>query len=396
MHLRTLFSTMALTFAFAAAGCEQRSTSAACPERDASDASLFADVVTSRGNPSRTGEQLDSGPQRDPAIRWKFESRELVSDPLVANGLVWTSTAAEIISFSAPNGLPVGKVTPGSGATPTLLDQVLFFSTRGGAIYAFDFVAGQAKWQVDVDNVVISGPTLAGESVYVGTGMISDAGSVYALDAKTGDERWRYVLPLSSGEFEDGVMSDLAVAGNLVFIVTGHGTIFALDAITGEKCWESSVNLGGIMVNPPVVADEKIFIGASETGKNNDKLYSIDAKTGKRLWSFEHGGGRSSPAVARGVVYTGSDNGNLYAVGARSGEQKWSFEAGNFEWSSPVIAGDVVYAASQDGFIYAIDAVTGTQQWRLAIGEAKSAVPAVAGGIVYVRSENGLYAIGEA
>lgn len=91
-------------------------------------------------------------------------------------------------------------------------------------------------------------------------------------------------------------------------------------------------------------------------------------------WTFDTGGAvRSSPAVARGIVYVGSDDGFVYALSARTGEELWRFETGDRVRSSPTIEAnsraslfdDVVAVGSDDGSMYLLDAVSGDELYTL-------------------------------
>jgi outer membrane protein assembly factor BamB len=64
---------------------------------------------------------------------------------------------------------------------------------------------------------VISSPVAVGDTVYVG----SQDGNVYAIDAKTGKEEWRFT---TGGE----VNSPPAVAGGTVYAGSGNEKVYAL------------------------------------------------------------------------------------------------------------------------------------------------------------------------
>jgi hypothetical protein len=69
---------------------------------------------------------------------------------------------------------------------------------------------------------------------------------VLALDAATGQQKWAYTSPSSTGNNHSGL---LAREGGLVFGASG-GVCFALDADTGREAW--SVPLGGNIKSPPI------------------------------------------------------------------------------------------------------------------------------------------------
>jgi alcohol dehydrogenase (cytochrome c) len=74
--------------------------------------------------------------------------------------------------------------------------------------------------------------------------------TVRALDAASGAKRWEYHAPLAKGTGNGGM---LATAGGLVFGTSG-GSLFALDAATGEEFW--SVSLGDTHAPPISITSE--------------------------------------------------------------------------------------------------------------------------------------------
>ena len=83
--------------------------------------------------------------------------------------------------------------------------------------------------------------------------------------------------------------------------------LYALDARTGQEKW--SFKTDGGVASSPAVAGGMIYIGSLD-----GRLYALDARTGQEKWSFKTGSPVSSPAVAGGVVYFGDIKGYLYAV----------------------------------------------------------------------------------
>ena len=68
---------------------------------------------------------------------------------------------------------------------------------------------------------------------------------VYALDAATGHEIWRYAQPRTEGLVGDpgiGLNRGVAVRDDLVFSVTDHAHVIALDRFTGEVVWDTEMD----------------------------------------------------------------------------------------------------------------------------------------------------------
>ena len=92
-----------------------------------------------------------------------------------------------------------------------------------------------------------------------------------------------------------------AVSGGTVYIGSRDEYVYALDADTGTEKWKFET--GGWTASSPAVSGDTIYISCSW----DDYVYALDADTGTEKWKFETGGRTaSSPAVYGGTVYIGS------------------------------------------------------------------------------------------
>jgi len=148
----------------------------------------------------------------------------------------------------------------------------------------------QARWAVQMpgDSLLEATPLVIDGVMYT-TGM---PGQVFALDAKTGLQIWKYqrpqkvVNPYESNRFNRGV----AVLGNRVFFGTLDAALIALDARTGLPLWEVQVAdtmQGYSITSAPLAIKDKIItgVGGGEYGVRGF-VDAYDAATGKRLWRF--------------------------------------------------------------------------------------------------------------
>jgi PQQ-dependent dehydrogenase (methanol/ethanol family) len=148
----------------------------------------------------------------------------------------------------------------------------------------------QARWamQMPGDGIVESVPLVVDGVMYT-TG---PPGQVFALDARTGRQIWKYqrkqktVNPYEGNRVNRGV----AVLGNRVFFGTLDAALVALDARTGAPLWEAQVAdtmLGYSITAAPLVVKDKIVTGIAggEYGIRGF-LDAYDPATGKRLWRF--------------------------------------------------------------------------------------------------------------
>jgi outer membrane protein assembly factor BamB len=297
--------------------------------------------------------------------------------------LRWKAWLGVIVSSSpaVDNGLVyVGSASP--------LDPA------GGALHAIDAATGQERWRlstVDGDGF-FSSPAVAEGRVYIG----SYYGFVIAADAATGEERWRF-------QADDEVHSSPAVVDGVVYIGDLGGTLYAVDAATGELRWRLAFDryYERYVNSSPAVVDGAVYVvaGPRRAGKTS-YLYAVDAATGKERWHFaaEEGGIlRGTPVVAGGIVYVADYAGFLYAVGADDGSESWRFDVkAVVPFTSPAVSDGIAYLGTSNGELYAVDTATGRERWssRLSRTAAISSSPAIAGGTIYLGDAGGiLYAV---
>ena len=129
--------------------------------------------------------------------------------------------------------------------------------------------------------------------VIAGVMYVTAPNQVYALDAATGREIWRYAQPRTEGLVGDpaiGLNRGVAVRDTLLFTVTDHAHVIALDRFTGQLVWDAEMadyhDHYGAVAAPLVVGDLVIAgISAGDTGLRGF-LDAYDASTGARAWRF--------------------------------------------------------------------------------------------------------------
>ena len=129
--------------------------------------------------------------------------------------------------------------------------------------------------------------------VMAGVMYVTGPNQVYALDAATGREIWRYSQPRTPGLVGDpaiGLNRGVAMRGDLLFTVTDHAHVIALDRVTGTLVWDTEMadyhDHYGAVAAPLVVGDLVIAgVSAGDTGLRGF-LDAYRAETGERPWRF--------------------------------------------------------------------------------------------------------------
>jgi alcohol dehydrogenase (cytochrome c) len=130
------------------------------------------------------------------------------------------------------------------------------------------------------------GPVVVGDAMYITT-----VTSTYALDAKTGEQRWvRTIEPQSHGIGTP--VRGVAFADGRLFRGTMDGHVIALDAKSGEVAWDVvgvDYKTGEYYTAVPVVWDGKVIIANSGSDMGGiGHVRAFDARDGKQLWNFDN------------------------------------------------------------------------------------------------------------
>ncbi|MFJ8230755.1 PQQ-binding-like beta-propeller repeat protein [Streptomyces sp. NPDC094448] len=304
---------------------------------------------------------LDAADGRE---RWRLSTDSWVYSLQADRGTVLTGTrGGGVQAWEASGGDKLWELT---GA------QSEFETVEGGPVIAGDTVyvwkearlralearTGTERWSYPVGdaascgNVPVRVHPAADGFVYVSAGT-----RVIALDIATGRVRWHFEAPavfLSPPAFAAGP----AVAGGGVYLADYLGTVYALDATTGKDRWRIATEARQ-STEPVLVTGGNVHVGSGSA------LYTLDAVAGTPLWRFAAGGEVvGAPVAADGRVHFGSADHVLYTLDATGGQLRWKLATGGEITGSPVVRDGVVYACSKDRCVYALDAVKGTATGR--------------------------------
>jgi len=242
-----------------------------------------------------------------------FESPE--AGPALHEGTVYVWQDARVRALDARTGderwsYPIGD-TASCGGVPVRLTPAndgYVYVSAGTRVLALDVVSGHVRWHFEAPAVFLCPPTFVPGPAVTGGGIyLADyLGTVYALDATDGRDRWRIAT-----EARSSVDSVLVAAGH-VHVGSGKG-LYTLDAVTGTPKWRFQA--GGDIVGAPVVAEGRIHFGSTD-----HLLYTLKADDGRLRWKLATGGEiTGSPVIKEGVVYACSKDRCVYALDAEKG-----------------------------------------------------------------------------
>jgi eukaryotic-like serine/threonine-protein kinase len=399
MRIRTLSYTHLITFTVALARLMLLPTESLA---QSDPLSVF------HGGPEHAGVYGPSTGTSLAGVQWRVATKgDVIGSPAVFRNTVYIGsgdgrlyaldlqTGAERWLFDAQSPIP---------STPAVGDNRVYFGTRNGTYYAVDATNGTLRWQFKTGADLPlkwgheSGDYYTSSPVYVDGLVIFGAGDgqVYAVDAKTGRERWR-------ARTEGRVRSSPAVSRGLVYVGSMDGRIYCFELQSGRQVWRyetqgASLNSADFGFDRRTIQSSPAAVGGVVyVGSRDDGLYALSADTGKLRWRASHNISWiiTTPAVADGRVYVGSSDGAfVQALDAATGEEVWRQNIGTVIWSSLAVSGDVLYFGDRAGRLLAIERGTGRSLWTLRTGGSVFSSPVVANGLVIFGSvDNGVYAL---
>ena len=285
---------------------------------------------------------IDSG-----TVEWTYEAGiKVTSAPTVVEGTVYAGTSGwddtRVVALNAASGTEqwrfgtdqgvdtaptVVRVSPGADGE-SVRTVFVGSGTFEGVLHALDAQTGTERWSFRPEAAINGSPTVdavsrdgtthpafldrtgeppsgaapSQQTVYTCGGTLT--GSVYALDAATGDQRWEFE---TAEKFHDAP----TVADSTVYAGGSDGHLFAVDAATGDMEWavDASGGTGGGVTAPPTVAGDTVVVGTFAP-----LLVGVDAAAGDIQWTYSPDGQPAAPTVVDGTAIFGTDGGTVAAV----------------------------------------------------------------------------------
>jgi outer membrane protein assembly factor BamB len=161
-----------------------------------------------------------------------FKSSSLIRNITVVDENLYLTTESGLILMDvnlAIKGFPHSKkwvfeTGDSISSSSAVSDGTAYFGISDKNLYAVDIKTGEEKWKFKVGDNIYSSPTVADGVVYFSSGS-----SMHALE-KNGVQKWKFDLPLGR------ISSHQSIDNTLYF--SCKNILYALDAKTGEEKWK--------------------------------------------------------------------------------------------------------------------------------------------------------------
>lgn len=281
--------------------------------------------------------------------------------PAVAGSLViapfWAPHPGAVIAVSLSTGKEVWRgPVPEQGAGVAVNGDLAYILAKGGSLFALETATGRERWKAEFGTNLApcaSQPVVKDGVIYltgIGKAVPSDAAKpagyyLFALDAKTGQERWRYRA--EAPYVRPGVCLNQPVLTADTVFAAGDNYLYAVDLATGRHRWPP------VEVRRPVEGRERgvqvqglVDAGAVLVGITAGHLIAFSKDTGRPAWDIpgEYRDSFPATAVAGNVLYfQGSPKikpapaagGTLHALDLETRQILWSFSRPTAERNWP-------------------------------------------------------------
>jgi outer membrane protein assembly factor BamB len=344
--------------------------------------------------------------------KWKVDAGEGYATPLVVGNVVYVfsridgnevmtalnaDTGIELwrTSYPAPYTLISAAAAHGMGpkATPLFDKGKLWTVGNNGIVSAFDAANGKILWQKPAPSdretygAAVS-PVADDDLVIVHAG---DAGFLTALDANSGEVRWRW--DGDSPAYASPIVVNLEGTRQVVSI-TDHYVV-GLSAVDGTLLWQRP--WPRLLHVSPILYDDTIIVSAGRDGlmalkpTRRDGTWRTDV-----VWeATDVSLFLSNPVVVHDTLFGLSQraSGQFFALDARTGKVLWLGEPRAATNSAIVMAGDLLLLLNDDGeLIVARSNRTGFEplkRYKVA-DSATWAQPAISGNRFFVKDASSL------
>jgi outer membrane protein assembly factor BamB len=229
--------------------------------------------------------------------------------PAVSGDIVIAPMGETLMALNLATGKEVwrGPATEQSAAV-TAAGGTAFVMGADNNFYALDAATGKEKWKMTFARgygSCKSTPVVRGGAVYVNGSIIvtpADANraatysrQLFALDAATGKERWRYLVASAPS---GACLEQPIVTADALFAVS-EATLYAVDLATGRDRWKPTEVRGMVegrdraqTVFGLVDADQVLI------GLTNNALIAFEKASGKTAWQIPGQYRENSPSTA--------------------------------------------------------------------------------------------------
>ncbi|MEO1238717.1 MAG: PQQ-binding-like beta-propeller repeat protein [Pseudomonadota bacterium] len=332
--------------------------------------------------------RITASPVSDGSRIYTMDSRSVITAVSLTGQVLWSTDLTP----------PGDRADSAFGGGLALSGGRLYATTGFGTLVAMDAGSGSIAWTHNFRSTASGAPTAVGDLVYA----VTRNGLGWALNAANGRVAWTVPGIETDAGIVGGPSVAVAADGLAVFPFSS-GDLAAVDAVTGQVRWRSVIagrRLEPVaarindMTGDPVIASDIVVAGT-----HGGRTAAFDRTTGEDVWRSEEGA-MAAPVVTGNSVFQVTDRNTLVRLERSTGRIVWSqplpkfrsqrprrFEA-LFAHFGPILAGGRLVIASDDDALRFFDPSTGALAGQITLPGGAASDPIVVGDTLYVVSEN--------
>lgn len=277
---------------------------------------------------------------------------------------------------------------------------MVYFLSADRTVVALDAATGERRWTSRTFDSASGRPFGYGGCEVAGALVICNDSDLVAFRRADGVLAWRYHPAI--GHFPG--YAGFVIRNGILFAGSPTGTVYAVDAATGEERWVQGMLTGtGTTTNVTQIAVDDELVAAPFTRFLNPQRGGImapDSKTGELRWITDYPRpasdsltGAYSSAFWSSLVLGSCADGRIYALDRTSGAVQWALPGvGSSPGVGPVgadirtilVSESTLYAGSISLWFTAYDLNARRERWRLNVDGADEGFrPVVADNTIY-------------
>ncbi len=263
--------------------------------------------------------------------KWIFQTKgKIYSTPAIAEGKVIVgSTDRSIYCISLSTGKLIWRIETSKPvlASPVIHNRIVYIGGSDGHFRALGLENGTIKWDFDqVKGFIETKPLIYQGKIYFGCW----ANDFYALDLTTGELTWKWNNGSTNRMLSPAACYPVATKGT-IFIVAPDRYMTALDAKTGDVKWRQRMASITVRESMGLSTDSSMVFVKTMDGK----LFGIstEADSMQVIWKsslqLPYELAPSAIIEHNGIIYVPSHAGLACAVDRKTGNVLWKYKSSN-------------------------------------------------------------------
>lgn len=226
-------------------------------------------------------------------------------------------------------------------------EVTLYVRSDFGTVTAIDAETGREKWTTSAGTAGYPSYGVAASDDYVA---VVSSTMLYLLDAQSGE-----VLESLDCSFLPG--GTPLIDGNTLYLPTRKGIVQARSTEDLHKI-EFTLGSSGAITSPITLGAKSVSwttsrgkVGVALIGENTSFHFQASDKI------------IAAPVYADGKIFVASLDGFVYGLSEENGDTVWNYSAGGPIRETPLASGGNVFVTTEDGQAISINALTGEQNW---------------------------------